>query len=274
MDILWTGPAVKAAWDNREDLADGWQRLLNLLLGRKTRIAFTGLPGVGKTVLFDCLTGPGLRSTYQPPKTASAEEDTGTINAKRRRMALTVVPGQSASTTRMDTLEHLFDVEKPVEGVIHVVSHGYIEVRNLAARETLVASGLKSIADLRAHYLAQEIEDIKDLCHRMRRCHQDQKRRPCWLIVAVTKADLFPHEMSIVRPYYSPENTSAFSGVLDQFQRQVGEDNFSWSALPVAGHPQDFEWGDETTKSSISVEERNAYLRQFTAVIQSKCLTR
>ncbi len=241
-DLSWTVPAAAQAWENREQIVSLWEKTIAFLLGRKTRIAFTGVSGTGKTVLLDCLTGKAFRQDYTPPKHSSAEEEKGRLAAKGKRIALTVVPGQAASTTRFDVLEELFDPDDPVEGVVHVVANGFVEIRDATAREALAKEGkLDTLQKFRAHQMEEEVKHLADLCRDIRRC-QSKSRRPRWVLVAVTKADLFLPEIEAARLHYSPAGDGQFVTALKALKLQIGEDNFTWTAVPVCGWPEDFHW--------------------------------
>ena len=82
-NLSWIVPAGAQAWDNRKHIVTIWDRIVAALRGKKSRIAFTGVSGTGKTVLFDCLTGDGFKPHYSPPKFGSAQEEQGSLAAKR-----------------------------------------------------------------------------------------------------------------------------------------------------------------------------------------------
>jgi len=269
--LTWIVPAGAQAWEHREQIASLWDITIAFLLGRKSRIAFTGVSGTGKTVLFDCLTGAALKPDYGPPRQSSREEETGRLDAKKKRIALTVIPGQTASTTRAEAVEKLFDPDDPVEGVVHVVSNGFIEIRDPVAREVLVKEAkLDSLEKFLAQQLEEELDHLSDLCRDIRRC-QSKSRRPRWVLVAVTKADLFLPQIEQARSYYSPAGDSPFATMLKKLKTQVGDDNFTWTALPVSGWPEDFQWQQETVKSQIGNRERMFYIGQLAEQIRSLC---
>jgi len=67
MDIEWVLPVAKEAYQHRDEIQKAWQKILAILLGKKTKIAFTGMAGTGKTVLFDYLTDKAYKRDYKPP---------------------------------------------------------------------------------------------------------------------------------------------------------------------------------------------------------------
>ena len=89
-------PVVKS----QEEIRTQAQWLKDYLLGKKSTIVFTGLPGVGKNVLFDYLMGTGYTSGYKPPgKSRLAEHGTKAEDAQK--IALSTIPG-GASGPRYD----------------------------------------------------------------------------------------------------------------------------------------------------------------------------
>jgi hypothetical protein len=270
-NIAWLLPAGAHAWKSRDEISSVWQAIANVLLGRKSRIAFTGLSGAGKTVLHDCLTGRAFEPDYAPLRAPSVEADKGTIRAKRKRLALTTVPGQAASTTRAEVLEKVFDPKKPVDGVVHVVSNGFIEFRDPTAREALVTrGGLNSLEKFRKRQLSEELSHLKEICTFVRRC-QHKSQKPRWLIVAVTKADLFLSKMEKAKARYSPAGSGGFVDALDELVNQVGTDSLTWTAMPVCGWPEPFEWNGENVQSEMTVPQRAFYVRQMAETLRNLC---
>jgi GTPase SAR1 family protein len=64
MDPNWVVPIAGYLLKNPELVTSTWGRINNIIFKKKVRIAFTGMSGVGKTVLFDQLTGKGLKPEY------------------------------------------------------------------------------------------------------------------------------------------------------------------------------------------------------------------
>jgi hypothetical protein len=58
MDVAWgLGQVLQAAVQHKEEIAPWFRRGWEYLFGKPFSIAFTGMQGVGKTVLLDHLTG-------------------------------------------------------------------------------------------------------------------------------------------------------------------------------------------------------------------------
>jgi hypothetical protein len=179
------------------------------------------------------------------------------------------VPGQEAPP-RLAALEELFSSKKPVDGVIHVVSNGFIELRGEASQSVLVEKGVSTIDDFRAHQLALEIKDLNATCERIRQSIHKHKK-PKWMLVAVTKVDLYYSSLQQVAKYYSPEGDSEFVSRLKQLQGQVGTDNFSWDAAPVCSWLDDFRWNRQTAPSVLKPYQRDHYLALFANRLESFC---
>jgi hypothetical protein len=74
-----------------KQLKEAIEGVLLHVFSKRTSIAITGMAGVGKTVLFDFLSGQGGVG-YQPPPTSESKE-TGIIKTEDKRYRLTTVPG-------------------------------------------------------------------------------------------------------------------------------------------------------------------------------------
>lgn len=264
----WLLPAAKEAYKSREEIASVWERIDATLFGRKKNIAFTGMAGVGKTVLFDHLSGKAYMPGYTPPpKSESAER--GKIAAQKKRLRVSVIPGQPAFP-RMEELDKLFRGKKAVDGVVHVAASGFIDLRNAAAESALVEAGVNTIAAFRKSQLQRELDDLNDTCEIIRQAIY-KHRKPAWMLIAVTKADLYYGEVAEVERYYSPDGISKFIDRLKELQHQVGTDSFSWDALPVCSWLEDFHWNKQTQPSVLKPNQRDHYLAIFAKRLESYC---
>ena len=95
-----------------------------------------------------------------------------------------------------------------------------------------------------------------------------------WVLVAVTKADLFLPHIEKIRALYSPAGDGPFVSALRQLQAQVGLDHFAWTALPVCGWPEDFHWHNEVVPSQVNVRQRAFYAGQLAEQIKALCLAK
>ncbi len=86
----WLLPIAKEAYENRKDILSAWQRI-SAWLAKKKSIAFTGMAGVGKTVLFDHLTGTAYKRGYTLPLRSESLEK-GELSAAKKRIRFSADP--------------------------------------------------------------------------------------------------------------------------------------------------------------------------------------
>ncbi len=227
-------------------LAGGRQRAHRTLRERYPTVAVTGMTGVGKSALVDRLT----RHTAAQSTTdvGSAVMERRTRNAGRLRgFRFRVVPGENAAT-RLGALDHVFH-DEAVDGVLHVVANGYATGRR-------VAGITGSAAVDREQQLAREVEDWTITAHRIA-AMAVRRDQPTWLIIAVTKADLYPEEVEAVVRAYSPGAGTPFAVKLDELRALAGAAKLSVDVLPVCAE------GGRT--SAVSAKQRDAYLAALEA---------
>ena len=265
----WLIPAAKEAYKNREQIAGTWERIVTRIKGKKIEIAVTGLSGAGKTVLLDHLTGEAFHRGYTPPGRSRSQEQ-GKMPAKGFRIGLSTIPGQG-SHPRLTAISKVFEAKRPVDGVIHVVSNGFISLREKAAQQALIDDlGVSTIGKLQQHFLEVELRDL-DQTLGLIRASLKKSRKPTWMIVAVAKADLYYDKIAEAEEYYSPDGKSAFVQKMQQFLDQVGSDNFEWEVVPVATWLENFHWGSEKLASQFRTEQRDHFLGQFAETLEKSC---
>jgi GTPase SAR1 family protein len=269
MSISWTVGALKTAYDNRDHILGIWDKLVVKVLGPQYRIAIVGPGGIGKSVLLDHITGKAFAKNYRlPPR--SVKPEPGRAKAGGNRMAMTVVPGQD-SGPQIDTYEKVFDPENPVDGVVFVSGFGFETIRSKTARDYEIGSlGLTDLKSFRASKLAQEKAALDQVLERLRPALR-AARKPTWMIVATTKSDLYQDEIAEAEAYYAPYNDSPFTELIKRFRSQVGTDNFEWDSLPVCAYLEDFEWNGEVAKSTLTPDQRNAYIEQMIRRLGELC---
>jgi hypothetical protein len=223
--------------------------------------------GIGKSTLFQHLTLEAYRHGYLPPQRSQTQEK-GRLPEKPR-VALSVVPGQHA-TPRLSTLDALLSGKDPVDGIIHVVANGFVATREAQARDVLVSEGLGTIEEYTAHFRRSEIDDLNSICDLIRGSIRRTKK-PSWMIVAVTKADLFAEFLPSVAAYYSTDPSSPFVKRLEQLRIDCGKDNFRWQALPVCSWLEDFDWNGSVLKSTLKPYQRDYYITQLIQTVEAYC---
>jgi len=221
-------------------LASAPEGLSRLFRRRYPTVAVTGMTGVGKSQLADRLarrtSGDGV-----------AEVGSAVMERRTRRSArlqgfrFLVVPGDNAAT-RLGALDQVFH-DEPVDGVIHVVANGCATPRRTAG-----TTG-KAVAT-REEQLAAELEDWTITAHRIASMAV-RRDRPVWLVIAVTKADLYADELDDVLHYYSPGSGSPFGDKVDELRALAGGAKLSVDVLPVSS-----QGGDR--KAAVSAKDAGA----------------
>ncbi|QDV34460.1 ATP-binding cassette domain-containing protein [Tautonia plasticadhaerens] len=253
----------------RKDLALVYEGGLNLVLGRKTTIAVTGMQGAGKTVLLDHLTGRALRPDYQPPG-QSTRSESYRIKDKRSRLIVDVVPGQKANP-RLLMLDELFAGSKKVDLVLHIVANGFATIRNEDARRILIEDqGITTIDQLRAYQKARELEDLAETCQFIRQAHR-KNRAPTSMLVTMDKVDLYHDQLPAARRYYGTQADSPFAEQLRETARSIGTDFFAWDAIPVCTRLEQYEWNGAVTKPQIRNGKRDKHLAELLSKIKEFC---
>jgi hypothetical protein len=207
-------------------LSQAPERASRLLRHRYPTVAVTGMTGVGKTRLADRLArrASAQSSAEEGHEVGSAVMERRTRrNARLRGYRFRVVPGENAAT-RLGALDEVFH-DEPVDGVLHVVANGHATPRRTGGTSgTAVAT--------REEQLAAELEDWAITAHRIASMAV-RRERPTWLVVAVTKADLFADNIDAAVHYYSPGSGSPFGDKLDELRALAGGAKLSIDVLPV-----------------------------------------
>ena len=265
-----SGWLLAEGYKHREEIRTTLEKFWTFFRGKKTRIAFTGHAGAGKTVLFDHLTGSAYKQGYTPPN-QSLSEEMGKIATVGKRIKIITIPGEH-SPARLDVLDELFTAKDTVDGIVHVVSNGFVDIRGQTEKEVLIRDRqLDTLEKFRESQRKAELADLAETCQIIRksaRVHQ----RPKWLLVAVAKVDLYYPELAAAEAYYSPASSSSpFASVLNELTLDVGRDNFRWRAAPVCCWLEDFIWNQNRASSTLKTPERDEYISNFIRTLQDLC---
>src|SRR5688500_1992102 len=233
-------------------LAAAPDRMGRLFRRRFPTVAVTGMTGVGKTRLAD-------RLARRTSGDGGAEVGSAVMERRTRRSArlqgfrFLVVPGDNAAT-RLGALDEVFH-DEPVDGVIHVVANGHATPRRVAGTTGQATA-------TREEQLAAELEDWAITSHRIASMAV-RRDQPVWLVIAVTKADLYADELDDVVQYYSPGSGSPFGDKVDELRALAGGAKLSVDVLPVSSQSGDRESAISTKRASAMVDALAVRLAQL-----------
>ncbi|MDN5796494.1 MAG: ATP-binding protein [Intrasporangium sp.] len=234
-------------------LASAPERMSRLLRGRFPVVAVTGMTGVGKSQLVDRLTRHASGDGVAEVGSAVMERRTR-HSARLKGFRFRVVPGDNAAT-RLGALDEVFH-DEPVDGVIHVVANGYATPRRTAG-----TTGRATAA--REEQLAAELDDWTITSHRIASMAV-RRHKPVWLVIAVTKTDLYPDDVEEVVRYYSPGSGSPFGEKVDALRALAGGAKLHVDVLPVSSQ------GGERT-SAISAKQAGAMVDALATRLAQLC---
>jgi hypothetical protein len=233
-------------------LASAPERMSHLFRRRFPTVAVTGMTGVGKSQLVDRLARRTANNGVTEVGSAVMERRTRR-SSRLKGFRFLVVPGDNAAT-RLGALDEVFH-DEPVDGVIHVVANGYATPRRTAGTTgTAVAT--------REEQLAAELEDWAITAHRIASMAV-RRDRPVWLVIAVTKADLYADDLDDVVDYYSPGSGSPFAAKLDELRALAGGAKLSVDVLPVSSQGGDRDSAISSKKASTMVDALATRLAQL-----------
>jgi hypothetical protein len=280
---MWAD-SVDAAANER---VDGSARLRPELITKiiplpSVPILITGSRGAGKSVVYDAITGRIGRS-YSPGG-ASEQIDRRRVKtgqSRKQRSTARIVPGQFASEDQERIFFDMFRNGNRPRGVIHVVSWGYDWIwnrdRRRAVCEFLRGTGVEpDLEALRADSLKKELESFRQLRNRLKAAWSP---RPAgaWLIVAVTKCDLYWASIDDARRYYLPngekDETNEFCSMLRSLIVDPDDGNLRrFAVLPVSSLARPFDFSESTdfdfrtpitVESSLTDIQRRALISQL-----------
>jgi hypothetical protein len=220
------------------------KRWLGLLQNKKPRVLVTGNKSAGKTILADFLSGIAYKKGYAPPG-VSTKVETSKVPGNPTFM-LETIPGDR-SIKRSSALHKLGAGKTKVDGVLHVIANGYLLPRGELARNAALAR-YPTLAELVRANRMDEAEDLRATLHDLR-SYWVAKRKPFWVIIALTKADLYDDEGRVDAVRRLQSGGDLFNP-LREFQDQVGALNVDIHVAVTACWPDPFVWGKERLDSS------------------------
>jgi GTPase SAR1 family protein len=255
--VMSVAPIVMAAGNILYQRREDFQIFSNNLFGKRHKIVITGLPGVGKTVLSNYLTGAAYKQEYTSPLTASTDLEVTRMDILNRKdkIDLNVIPGQD-SPVRREALQKIN--QSSIDLMIYVVANGMFRLSTDS--QLLRTAQRKSLQDHQREGFDEEIEALDETCELIRTSYYKHHRAQ-QLLVVFTKVDLYHDSIEIVRDRYSTQGKSKFSKRINTLRDQIGSDNFSWDTLPFCGRLDNFTFdGKVSYKPQLSEDQRNKYV--------------
>ncbi|GHD42178.1 hypothetical protein [Streptomyces galbus] len=204
----------------------------------KNPVAITGEAGAGKTVLYNALaqaikTGDG-DSTRSPD--SEKHRTVFRSGSRRAQASVVVIPGQASQERELALSATMGGTASP-QGIIHVVCWGH--------NRTWAASGRRAIEQtlraqnpdfdeesVRAWHLRKEVEDFRDLCERI--TEQRAAKRLRWMLIAVTKCDLYWDRIDLARDHYIPGGAVPESEFCTLLRDLADETSIRLAVLPMS----------------------------------------
>ncbi|PCG87258.1 hypothetical protein CIB93_03610 [Streptomyces sp. WZ.A104] len=201
-------------------------------------VAITGEAGAGKTVLYDALT-QSIRSGDSDSARSPDIEKHATVlrsGSRRTRAAVTVIPGQ-LSAQRERALTDTMRGDASPHGIVHVVCWGHNRIWQRGAQrdvhEAIAAQGGPVDQEaVRNWHRRKEAADFRLLVDAIIDGQLAQRLR--WLIVAVSKSDLYWDRLGEARDHYIPGGSrreSSFAALMRDLQNET---SLRLSVLPMA----------------------------------------
>jgi GTPase SAR1 family protein len=251
-------------YKHREDV----QKSYNKLFGKRHKIVITGLPGVGKTVLSNYLTGAAYKQEYTSPQEASGNLEVTRMDIldQKDRIYLNVIPGQN-SLVRREVLQEIN--KSSIDVLIHVVANG-MSREGINSQQLRAAQG-QSFQDYQQGRFNEEDYAFDETCGLIKRSHY-KNHRPQTLIVVFTKVDLYIDSIETARDRYSADGQSKFSEKINMLRDQIGSDNFVCDTLPFCGRLDNFTHdGKAFYKPQLTEDQRNQFVFPVREKLISVC---
>jgi Cdc6-like AAA superfamily ATPase len=237
--------AVRAGWESARHAADsglgatGDAQLARGRFGLALRpVTITGSPGTGKTVLYDALTGNVRSGSADSTRSSDVERHHTAFRSggDRRKASFAVLQGQD-SKERTTALENMTENKKSPHGIIHVTCWGHNRVWE-SSGERAIEETLRrehpgfGTEEVRAWHLEKETAAFHDLCTRL--FNRKNAERLKWLIVAVSKADLYWERISAARDHYIPHNPAHESEFCTLLRDLTNSRDIQVAVLPMS----------------------------------------
>jgi hypothetical protein len=207
----------------------------------RTNVVVLGRSSAGKTLLAKRL--EGKIPSYKEVPALSTDVEVGAVGVGEWAKVIRVIPGQDGVERRRG-LEEAFSTHNDLEGVIYVTDWGFTEYRDENTKQLLLDKGVATIETLRKYNLDRDIGYFRDVCELIKTSVANG-RGPRWVVIAVSKADLFYDELNDARKYYLSSQCGGFVEELHSLERCVGTLHLPCKVVPVSAWREKFEWNGQ-----------------------------
>ncbi|MBT2896475.1 hypothetical protein [Streptomyces sp. McG3] len=230
--------SVRHAVDGGGPVAGAAAATLHGRLGLSVNpIAVTGEAGAGKSVLYDALTQSIRTGDSDSSRSPDIEKHATVLRSgnHRTRAAVTVIPGQ-LSTQRERALQDTMRGDASPHGIVHVVCWGHNRIWQRGSQrdvhEALAADGDVDQEAVRNWHRRKEAADFRLLVDEI--IDGQLAKRLRWLIVAVSKCDLYWDRLDEARDHYIPGRARRESPFAALMRDLENETSLRLSVLPMA----------------------------------------
>ncbi len=214
----YIAPIIKTtvtAYNSRKTIATLLFKAVSMAVD--SRVAVTGLPGVGKSYLFAALNHELRDKKMARPGPSTKGEDEilylgkGIIPKK-----ITIIPGQKMATS-FSLMEKVIDKNKKLNGLIHVLDYGYNIPRDRYSHDHLASMGITTFAKLHESNLKEELDYLESIVDRLIAVGS----KPKWFCLVLNKVDLFKSGDAI--QYYN--KSERFLDILNKIYKVFPAEN-------------------------------------------------
>jgi hypothetical protein len=199
----WALTAAEVGISERHAIVRAALAMQDFVLGRRYAVIFAGRSGSGKSVLAKYLAGDTKMIDY---RRSEGVENVG-ARIKAGRLGITVWPGQ-ASPARTRGILHTVDKHNAI-GIVYVVCNGLTHTWEPEAPRILASRGLDTIEKYQERQRQEEVSAFNELRHYVKLLLRGHNKAS-WMVIAVTKADLWSDHLEDCANFYEYDPTSPF----------------------------------------------------------------
>jgi hypothetical protein len=258
-------PATELVVAQRQAIIMAVEDLWTILSRRKYPIVVAGLSGTGKSVLAGYLSGriqPG--HSHLPHRSEKREQ--GRCMTENGRIAISVWPGQD-SPARAQAMRETLKGSKTV-GLVYVVSNGLTYLWEPHAQTMWARKGVDSIEKYQKYQRALEVRDFEQVTTSFKQMALD---KASWMMVAVTKADLWWDRVADCAEFYEFNEKSPFVKATNDLFGDLGRQGLRLNVRPVCTTLEPFTFAGQRLNVQLGENARNGLLNEFVGALSDLC---